>query len=148
MQSLAYCCIIWLSDIVDLGVRRKVKGFYQKCIDGMINGHISYQTRYKVQEMLDKDFLDEYCKECGVTDPNDIDWNNPIVAVAHLLHDPLYRHYILHGKDKQKQIVYNQMTPEMLNIYWNYEDEHGARFCDLEDKKKRKNDKKLYKKRE
>lgn len=133
---------------MELGVKRRVSGFYKKCVEGMINGNISIQTRYKVQQMLDKDFLNDYMKECGANDINDIDWDNPVVAVAHLLHDPLYRHYIINGGPKHKKIVYDQMTPEMLDVYWNYEDEHGARFCDLEDKKKRKNDKKLYKKRD
>ncbi len=132
---------------MQLGARAKLKGFYQKCVDGMINGHISAQTRYMVQKKLDEDFLTDYCQECGVNDVESIDWDNPVVAVAHLLHDPLYRHYIINGNDRQKQSVYDLMTEEMLDIYWNYEDEHGARFCDLEDKKKRKADKKLYKSR-
>ena len=53
----------------------------------------------------------------------------------------------IHGNEKKKQIVYDLMTPEMLDVYWNYVDENGAMFCDLEDKKKRKADKKDYKKR-
>lgn len=132
---------------IAFGLKRKLSGYYQKCIDGAINGTIPMATRLKVQAMLDEDFYPDYCEECGVTQPSDIDWNNPKVAVAHLLHDPLYRHYIIHGNEKKKQIVYDLMTPEMLDVYWNYVDENGAMFCDLEDKKKRRHDKKDYKKR-
>lgn len=125
--------------------RVKLKSFYNKCVDGMINGKISTETRYYVQAQLDKDMIDDYMEECGAATPDEIDYNHPVVAVAHLLHDPLYRHYIIHGTAKQKQKVYDLMTPEMLDVYFNYE-MNGARFCDLEDKKKRKADKKRYKK--
>lgn len=128
-----------------LDPRVKLRSYYDKCVNGMINGKISIETRYYVQAQLDKEMLSDYMAECGVNTPEEIDYNNPVVAVAHLLHDPLYRHYILHGTEKQKQIVYDQMTPEMLDVYYNYEMD-GARFCDLEDKKKRKADKKRYKK--
>ena len=80
-----------------LDPRAKLKSYYDKCVNGMINGTISIETRYYVQQKLDKEMLDDYCKECGVTDVKDIDWNNPVIAVAHLLHDPLYRHYIIKG---------------------------------------------------
>ena len=110
----------------------------------MINGKISTETRYYVQAQLDKDMIADYMAECGAATPDEIDYNNPVIAVAHLLHDPLYRHYIMYGTKKQKQIVYDLMTPEMLDVYFNYEKD-GARFCDLEDKKKRKADKKRYK---
>ena len=128
-----------------LDPRVKLRSWYDKCVNGMINGKISIETRYYVQAQLDKEMLSDYMAECGVNTPEEIDYNNPVVAVAHLLHDPLYRHYILHGTEKQKQIVYDQMTPEMLDVYFNYEKD-GARFCDLEDPKKRKADKKRYKK--
>lgn len=128
-----------------LDPRVKLRSWYEKCVNGMINGTISMETRYYVQAQLDKDMMADYMAECGVSTPEEVDYNNPVVAVAHLLHDPLYRHYILHGTEKQKQIVYDQMTPEMLDVYFNYEMD-GARFCDLEDKKKRKADKKRYKK--
>ena len=128
-----------------LDPRVKLKSFYKKCVDGMINGKISMETRYYVQVQLDKDMMGEYCKECGVTDPKDIDWDNPVIAVAHLLHDPLYRHYIIKGSEKQKQYVYDMMTPEMLDVYWNYVGDNGGRFCDLETKKGRKDCKKRYK---
>ena len=130
-----------------LGAKRKLSGYYQKCVDGMINGRISMQTRMTVQTRLDEDMLEDYMKECGAATKEEIDWSNPVIAVAHLLHDPLYRHYIMHGNAKQKQVVYDEMTEEMLDIYWNYEDEHGSRFCDLESKSKRKADKKAWKKR-
>lgn len=129
------------------GAKRKLSGYYQKCIDGMINGNISMATRASVQKRLDDDLIDDYCKECGVTDPALIDWDNPVVAVAHLLHDPLYRHYIIRGNAKQKQQVYDLMTPEMLDVYYNYVGDYGGKFCDLEDKHARKQDKKDYKKR-
>lgn len=133
---------------MDLGIaKRKLSGFYQKCIDGMINGTVSTATRAKVQYDLDKDMWPEYCEHCGVTDPDKINWDDPVIAVGHLLHDPLYRHYIIKGPAKKRQIVYDLMTPEMLDAYFNYEDENGAKYCDLEDKHKRKHDKKLYKQR-
>lgn len=128
-----------------LDPRVKLRSYYDKCVNEMVNGKISIETRYYIQAQLDKEMLSDYMAECGVNTPEEIDYNNPVVAVAHLLHDPLYRHYILHGTEKQKQIVYDQMTPEMLDVYYNYEKD-GARFCDLEDKKKRKADKKRYKK--
>lgn len=124
----------------------KLKGLYGRCVDGMVNGSISIQTRYKVQAIQDEKMIDEYCKECGVTDPNDIDWDNPVVAVAHLLNDPLYRHYIIHGSSKQKQQVFDLMTPQMLDVYYNYVGDNGGRFCDLESRKGRKECKKRYKK--
>ena len=127
-----------------LDPRVKLRSYYDKCVNGMINGKISMETRYYVQAQLDKDMMADYMAECGVSTPEEVDYNNPVVAVAHLLHDPLYRHYIMHGTQKQKQIVYDLMTPEMLDVYFNYEMD-GARFCDLEDKKKRKADKKRYK---
>lgn len=127
-----------------LNPKARLKSYYEKCVNGMINGNISLETRAYVQAKLDADMMDDYMRECGVTSPDEVDYNNPVVAVAHLLHDPLYRHYIMHGTDKQKQKVYDLMTPEMLDVYWNYED-NGARFCDMEDKKKRKQDKKRHK---
>ena len=129
------------------GAKRKLSGYYQRCVDGMINGNISLQTRMTVQARLDEDMIDDYMKECGVQTREEIDWDNPVVAVAHLLHDPLYRHYIIHGNAKQKQIVYDQMSPEMLEVYWNYTGDYGGKFCDLENKTKRKEDKKEFKKR-
>ena len=124
----------------------KLKGLYGRCVDGMVNGRISMTTRYYVQAELDKEMMADYCKECGVDNPEDIDWNNPVVAVAHLLHDPLYRHYLIHGSSKQKQQVFDLMTPEMLDVYYNYVGDNGGRFCDLESKKGRKECKKRYKK--
>lgn len=129
------------------GAKRKLSGFYQRCIDGMINGSISMQTRITVQNRLDEDMIEDYMKECGAETREDIDWDNPVIAVAHLLHDPLYRHYIIKGNAKQKQIVYDLMSAEMLDTYWNYEDEHGSKFCDLESKSRQKENKKLYKQR-
>ena len=113
----------------------------------MINGNISMQTRITVQNRLDEDMIDDYMKECGAATREEIDWDNPVIAVAHLLHDPLYRHYIIKGNAKQKQIVYDLMSAEMLDTYWNYEDEHGSKFCDLESKSRQKENKKLYKQR-
>lgn len=129
------------------GAKRKLSGYYQRCVDGMINGNIPMQARITVQNRLDEDMLDDYMKECGAATREEIDWDNPVIAVAHLLHDPLYRHYIIKGNAKQKQIVYDLMTAEMLDIYWNYEDEHGSKFCDLESKSRQKENKKLYKQR-
>lgn len=128
-----------------LDPRVKLKSFYDKCINGMINGKISMETRYYVQAKLDNEMMADYMEECGVNTPEEVDYNNPVVAVAHLLHDPLYRHYIIHGSAEKKKIVYDLMTPEMLDIYFNYEMD-GGRFCDLEDKKKSKACKKRYKK--
>lgn len=105
------------------------------------------QARITVQNRLDEDMLEDYMKECGAATREEIDWDNPVIAVAHLLHDPLYRHYIIKGNAKQKQIVYDLMTAEMLYIYWNYEDEHGSKFCDLESKSRQKENKKIYKQR-
>lgn len=129
------------------GAKRKLSGFYQRCVDGMINGNISMQTRITVQNRLDEDMIEDYMKECDAATREEIDWDNPVIAVAHLLHDPLYRHYIIKGNAKQKQIVYDLMSAEMLDTYWNYEDEHGSRFCDLESKSRQKENKKLYKQR-
>lgn len=126
--------------------KEKLRNVYDRVADGMINGNISINYRYQVQAELDKMVLDDYMKECGVTDPSDIDWSNPVIAVAHLLHDPLFRHYIMHGSKSQKEIVYNLMTDEMKEIYWNYEDEHGSKFCDLESVGARKRCKRIYKK--
>ena len=42
------------------GAKRKLSGFYQRCIDGMINGSISMQTRITVQNRLDEDMLEDY----------------------------------------------------------------------------------------
>lgn len=128
-----------------LDPRVKLKSFYDKCVQGMVDGKISWETRYYVQCKMDEDMIEDYMKECGVSTREQIDWNNPVVAVAHLLHDPLYRHYILNGGPKHKQIVYDLMTPEMLEVYWNYVGDSGGKFCDLEDKKARKRDKKNYK---
>lgn len=129
------------------GAKRKLSGFYQRCVDGMINGNISVQTRITVQNRLDEDMIDDYMKECGAETREEIDWDNPVIAVAHLLHDPLYRHYIIRGNARQKQIVYDLMTPEMVDTYWNYTDEHGSKFCDLEFRSARRRNKKVYKER-
>lgn len=129
------------------GAKRKLSGFYQRCIDGMINGSISMQTRITVQNRLDEDMIEDYMKECGAATREEIDWDNPVIAVAHLLHDPLYRHYIIKGNARQKQIVYDLMSPEMLDVYWNYVGDYGGKFCDLESRSKSKEDKKEYKKR-
>lgn len=129
------------------GAKRKLSGYYQRCVEGMINGNISIQTRITVQNRLDEDMIEDYMKECGATTREEIDWDNPVIAVAHLLHDPLYRHYIIKGNARQKQIVYDLMTEEQLDVYWNYVGDHGGRFCDLEDRKKSKEDKKEYQKR-
>lgn len=128
-----------------LDPRIKLKSYYDKVVNGMVNGKISMETRYYVQCKLDEDVIEDYMKECGVTTREEIDWDNPVVAVGHLLHDPLYRHYILNGGPKHKQIVYDLMTPEMLDVYWNYVGDNGGRYCDLEDKKARKQCKKRYK---
>ena len=128
------------------GAKRKLSGFYQRCVDGMINGNISIQTRITVQNRLDEDMIEDYMKECGAETREDIDWDNPVIAVAHLLHDPLYRHYIIKGNARQKQIVYDLMTPEQLDVYYNYVGDNGGRFCDLESRKGRKECKKRYKK--
>lgn len=128
-----------------LDPRIKLRSYYQKVVNGMVNGKISMETRYYVQCKLDEDMIEDYMKECGVTTREEIDWNNPVVAVAHLLHDPLYREYIINGHPSKKQIVYDLMTPEMLDVYWNYVGEKGGKFCDLEDKKARKECKKRYK---
>ena len=128
-----------------LDPRVKLKSWYDKCVNGMINGKISMETRYYVQQRLDQDMLEDYMKECGVSTPEEIDWTNPVVSVAHILHDPLYRHYIIKGSQKQKEIVYNLFTPEERDVYFNYVGDNGGKFCDLEDKKKAKADKKAYK---
>lgn len=130
-----------------VGAKHKLSGYYQRCIEGMINGNISMQTRMTVQARLDEDVIQDYMEECGAECREDIDWDNPVIAVAHLLHDPLYRHYIIKGGPRQKQTVYDLMTPEMLDVYWNYIDENGSKFCDLEDKAARKRNKKVYKER-
>lgn len=122
-----------------------LKKAYQKFATEMMNGRISMAVRLQIQSMMDQKFIDDYMNICGVDSPDLIDWSNPHVAIMHLLNDPLNNHIIMHGTPEQKQSVYDQMTPEMLDVYWNFTDEHGSKYCDKEDHEARKRDKKLYK---
>lgn len=135
-----------MTDLTDKVKEGMLKQAYRKFATSMMNGRVSMDVRMQIQSLMDDKFLDDYMAICQVDDRSKIDWSNPHVALMHLLNDPLNNHIIMHGSALQKQSVYEQMTPEMLDIYWNYTDEHGARYCDKEDAKARKRDKRMYKK--
>ena len=96
--------------------------------------------RGKVEKMHDDvsfsvraKYLAQWCEYCGVDNPNDIDYNEPHVAIEYLLCDPVNIKLIRSKKQDDKQLVYSQMTEEMLDIYFNEQDpKTGTRYCDLE----------------
>lgn len=78
-------------------------------------------------------YLSQWCEYCGVQNPQDIDYNEPHVAIEYLLCDPVNIKLLRSKNDADKQLVYSQMTEEMLFIYFNEKDEKtGTRYCDLE----------------
>lgn len=78
-------------------------------------------------------YLGQWCEYCGVDNPNDIDYNEPHVAIEYLLCDPVNIKLIRSKNKDDKQLVYSQMTEEMLYIYFNEQDPNtGTRYCDLE----------------
>lgn len=88
-----------------------------------MNDQVSMKVRAK--------FLDQWCEYCGVTDPKDIDYNEPHVAIEFLLCDPVNIKLIRSKNPADKMLVYCQFTEEMMNIYMN-EEQNGTRYCDLE----------------
>ena len=107
-------------------VRLKIKAMKEMGRDRIDRMHddVSFQVRAK--------YLGQWCEYCGVDNPNDIDYNEPHVAIEWLLCDPVNIKLIRSKKKEDKQIVYDQMTPEMLEIYFNEQSETGTRYCDLE----------------
>lgn len=101
---------------------KAVKQFGKNKLNDM-NDQVSLQVRAK--------FLDQWCEYCGVTDPKDIDYNEPHVAIEFLLCDPVNIKLIRSKNPADKMIVYSQFTEEMMYIYLN-EEQNGTRYCDLE----------------
>lgn len=101
---------------------KAIKKFSKDKIDDL-HDNVSLQVRAK--------FLDDWCEICGVDDPKDIDYNEPHVAIEFLLCDPVNIKLLRSKRIEDKQMVYSQMTEEMLNIYFN-EEQNGTRYCDLE----------------
>ena len=106
-------------------LRAKAKAVKQFGKDKMndMNDSVSFQVRSR--------FLDQWCDYCGVTDPKDIDYNEPHVAIEYLLCDPVNIKLIRSKSMDDKMKVYCQFTEEMMNIYMN-EEQNGVRYCDLE----------------
>lgn len=101
---------------------KAVKQFGKNKLNDM-NDQVAFQVRAK--------FLDQWCDYCGVTDPKDIDYNEPHVAIEYLLCDPVNIKLIRSKNPDDKMLVYCQFTEEMMNIYMN-EEQNGTRYCDLE----------------
>ena len=101
---------------------KAVKQFGKDKLNDM-NDQVAFQVRAK--------FLDQWCDYCGVTDPKDIDYNEPHVAIEYLLCDPVNIKLIRSKNPDDKMLVYCQFTEEMMNIYMN-EEQNGTRYCDLE----------------
>ena len=106
-------------------IRAKAKAVKQFGKDKLndMNDNVSFQVRSR--------FLDQWCDYCGVTDPKDIDYNEPHVAIEYLLCDPVNIKLIRSKNTDDKMKVYCQFTEEMMNIYMN-EEQNGVRYCDLE----------------
>ena len=106
-------------------IRAKAKAVKQLGKDKLndMNDNVSFQVRSR--------FLDQWCDYCGVTDPKDIDYNEPHVAIEYLLCDPVNIKLIRSKNRDDKMKVYCQFTEEMMNIYMN-EEQNGVRYCDLE----------------
>ena len=106
-------------------IRAKTKAVKQFGKDKLrdMNDNVTVQVRSR--------FLDQWCEICGVTDPMDIDYNEPHVAIEYLLCDPVNIKLLRSKNQDDKQLVYSQMTDEMLYIYFNEED-NGTRYCDIE----------------
>lgn len=103
---------------------KAIKSFGKDKLNDM-NDNVAFQVRAK--------FLEQWCDYCGVTDPNDIDYNEPHVAIEYLLCDPVNIKMIRSKNPDDKAKVYCQFTEEMLFIYFN-EEQNGVRYCDLETK--------------
>lgn len=107
--------------------RAKAKAIKQMSKDKLndMNDNVSFQVRSR--------FLDQWCDYCGVTNPKDIDYNEPHVAIEYLLCDPVNIKLIRSKNPDDKMKVYCQFTEEMMNIYL-YEEQNGVRYVDLETK--------------
>lgn len=106
-------------------LRAKAKAVKQMGKDKLedVNDQVTFEVRSRM--------LDQWCDYCGVTDPKDIDYNEPHVAIEFILCDPVNIKLIRSKNPADKMLVYSQFTDEMMNIYLN-EEQNGVRYCDLE----------------
>lgn len=75
--------------------------------------------------------LGRWCEVCGVTDPIDIDYDNPFVKIEWLLSDPGWLHSIKSEKGRE-EFKQRLNDPLAWYIFCHYRDEEtGDRYWDL-----------------
>lgn len=107
-------------------IKNKVREFKNSGSKKINRAHdeVNYRVRAK--------YINRWMELSGVDRPEEIDYNEPHVAIEWLLCDPVNLKLIRSRNPKDRQRVYDLMTPEMQDVYFNEVDEHGARYCDLE----------------
>lgn len=77
-----------------------------------------------------KKYMRRWCKMCGVKWKRDIDYSNPMVHVEFMLCD--IRNQAMLAQPESRQMFYDMLTPEELDIYLNSVDDKGNRYADIE----------------
>lgn len=113
-------------DVLINRVKKKITEFKKGGSDKIADAHdrVSFNVRAK--------YLERWMEISGADSPEGIDYNEPHIAIEFLLCDPVNLKLIRSKNIKDRQRVYDLMTSEQLDIYFNEVDEHGARYCDLE----------------
>ena len=112
----------------------------------------SEETKDKVRAMAVlktyEKYYDRWCEMCGIEEPDlEAFRKEPHVRIEMLLCDLNNIRALRSGDPEKKQAVYDLMDDEMKQIYF-YElsdTGSGARYCDIEDKKKIKEQKRWMK---
>lgn len=90
--------------------------------------------RVGFQYHLNESCYEEWMKYCNVNNVNDIDYNNPNVAVEFTLNDPYYRNICIYGSIEEKEsILYTLFDDEMKKLYF-IDSGDGVPYCCLEKK--------------
>lgn len=83
---------------------------------------VTMQTRQK--------YLQRWCEICGVTDPMQIDYENPFVKIEFYLAD--FRILNSIKKEKGRQAFFELIGPKATEVYLTYTEEDGTSYRDLE----------------
>lgn len=75
-------------------------------------------------------YLERWMEVCGVSDPMQIDYENPFVKIEWWLCD--FRILNSIKKEKGRQEFYKLIGEEATQVYLNYVGENGVRYTDLE----------------
>lgn len=75
-------------------------------------------------------YLPRWCEICGVSDPMQIDYNNPFVKIEFYLCD--FRILKSIKKEAGRQKFYELIGPEATQVYLTYTESDGTSYRDLE----------------